>query len=144
MKDLDLTIHYQFADMDELPQEEQELIMAAIQATHNSYANYSHFHVGAALRLADGSIMIGANQENAAFPSSLCAERSAIFAAQSQKPEQAILTLAIAARNDQGMLRQPVTPVADAGKSSWRWKTDTGDPSPSCSMARRASIASRA
>lgn len=81
MKDLDLTIHYQFADMDELPQEEQELIMAAIQATHNSYANYSHFHVGAALRLADGSIMIGANQENAAFPSSLCAERSAIFAA---------------------------------------------------------------
>ena len=84
MKDLDLTIHYQFADMDELPQEEQELIMAAIQATHNSYANYSHFHVGAALRLADGSIMIGANQENAAFPSSLCAERSAIFAAQSQ------------------------------------------------------------
>ena len=110
MKDLDLTIHYQFADMDELPQEEQELIMAAIQATHNSYANYSHFHVGAALRLADGSIMIGANQENAAFPSSLCAERSAIFAAQSQKPEQAILTLAIAARNDQGMLRQPVTP----------------------------------
>ena len=79
MKDLDLTIHYQFADMDELPQEEQELIMAAIQATHNSYANYSHFHVGAALRLADGSIMIGANQENAAFPSSLCAERSAIF-----------------------------------------------------------------
>lgn len=110
MKDLDLTIHYQFATMDELPQEEQELIMAAIQATHNSYANYSHFHVGAALRLADGSIMIGANQENAAFPSSLCAERSAIFAAQSQKPEQAILTLAIAARNDQGMLRQPVTP----------------------------------
>lgn len=110
MKDLDLTIHYQFADMDELPQEEQELIMAAIQATHNSYANYSHFHVGAALRLADGSIMIGANQENAAFPSSLCAERSAIFAAQSQKPEQAILTLAIAARNDQGMLRHPVTP----------------------------------
>lgn len=110
MKDLDLTIHYQFADMDELPQEEQELIMAAIQATHNSYANYSHFHVGAALRLADGSIMIGANQENAAFPSSLCAERSAIFAAQSQKPEQAILTLAIAARNGQGMLRQPVTP----------------------------------
>lgn len=110
MKDLDLTIHYQFATMDELPQEEQELIMAAIQATHNSYANYSHFHVGAALRLADGSIMIGANQENAAFPSSLCAERSAIFAAQSQKPEQAILTLAIAARNGQGMLRQPVTP----------------------------------
>lgn len=110
MKDLDLTIHYQFATMDELPQEEQELITAAIQATRNSYANYSHFHVGAALRLADGSIMIGANQENAAFPSSLCAERSAIFAAQSQKPEQAILTLAIAARNGQGMLRQPVTP----------------------------------
>lgn len=110
MKDLELITRYQSATLDELPLEEQELINAAIRATHNSYANYSHFHVGAALRLADGSIMIGANQENAAFPSSLCAERSAIFAAQSQKPEQAILTLAIAARNDQGLLKRPVTP----------------------------------
>lgn len=110
MKNLTKTIEYQSARLEELPREEQDLISDAIKATDNSYANYSHFHVGAAVRLADGSIVIGANQENAAFPSGLCAERSAIFAAQSQRPEQAIITLAIAARNTNGLLKQPITP----------------------------------
>lgn len=110
MKNLKKIIEYRSARPEELPQEEQELIAAAIKATDNSYANYSHFHVGAALRLADGTIVIGANQENAAFPSSLCAERSAIFAAQSQMPEQAITTLAIAAKNANGLVSQPITP----------------------------------
>ncbi len=110
MENLKKIIEYQSALLEELPQEEQELIAAAIKATDNSYANYSHFHVGAALRLADNSIVIGANQENAAFPSGLCAERSAIFAAQSQKPDHAITTLAIAARNEKGLLSQPITP----------------------------------
>ena len=89
---------------------EQELVRSAIKATHNAYANYSRFYVGAALRLANGQIVIGANQENAAFPSGLCAERSAIFAAQSQQPEQPITTLAIAASNDEGLLKDPITP----------------------------------
>ena len=62
------------------------------------------------MRLANGQIVIGANQENAAFPSGLCAERSAIFAAQSQQPEQPITTLAIAASNDEGLLKDPITP----------------------------------
>ena len=74
--------------MDELSVADRQLVEQAKQATANSYANYSHFHVGAALRLADGSIHIGANQENAAFPSGLCAERSAIFAAQAMHPLQ--------------------------------------------------------
>ncbi len=110
MKNLTKTIEYQSARLEELSQEEQELISAAIKATDNSYANYSQFHVGAAARLADGTIIIGANQENAAFPSGLCAERSAIFAAQSQRPEQAITMLAIAARNANGLIKQPITP----------------------------------
>ena len=100
----------QFCSMEELSVDERELVEAAIKATDNSYAKYSHFHVGAALRLADGSIVIGANQENAAFPSGLCAERSAIFAAQSQKPHEAITMLAIAARNSNGLMPDPISP----------------------------------
>ncbi len=100
----------QFHQIEELAVEEQILVKAAIKATDNSYAKYSHFHVGAALLLEDGSIVTGANQENAAYPSGLCAERSAIFAAQSQHPEFSIKTIAIAARNDDGFTRQPISP----------------------------------
>ena len=94
----------------ELPSAEQALVQKAINATNNSYARYSHFHVGAACLLANGEIVIGANQENAAFPSGLCAERTAIFAAQANHPDQPITTLAIAARNDNGLLKDPISP----------------------------------
>lgn len=110
MKNIRIEIQMQFCSMEELSVDECELVEAAIKATDNSYAKYSHFHVGAALRLADGSIVIGANQENAAFPSGLCAERSAIFAAQSQKPHEAITMLAIAARNSNGLMPDPISP----------------------------------
>lgn len=110
MKNIRIEIQMQFCSMEELSVDERELVEAAIKATDNSYAKYSHFHVGAALRLADGSIVIGANQENAAFPSGLCAERSAIFAAQSQKPHEAITMLAIAARNSNGLMPDPISP----------------------------------
>lgn len=110
MKNIRIEIQMQFCSMEELSVDERELVEAAIKATDNSYAKYSHFHVGAALRLADGSIVIGANQENAAFPSGLCAERSAIFAAQSQNPHEAITMLAIAARNNNGLMPDPISP----------------------------------
>ena len=110
MKEKTLNIQYSVAQLGELSPEEQELVKKAMAATDNSYANYSHFHVGAACLLADGRIVIGANQENAAFPSGLCAERSAIFAAQSNYPEQPITTLAIAARNEHGFLKSPISP----------------------------------
>ena len=96
--------------MEELDKKDQELVAAAIKATDNSYAKYSNFRVGAAVRLADGSVIIGANQENAAFPSGLCAERTAVFAAQAQHPDLYIDVLAIAARNANGLLGDPVTP----------------------------------
>ena len=110
MENVKIEINMQFCQMDELSLADQELVKAAIGATANSYARYSNFNVGAAIRLSDGSIMIGANQENAAFPSGLCAERSAIFAAQSQHPEFSITTLAIAAKNTNGLMPNPVTP----------------------------------
>ena len=110
MEDIRIEINMQFCQMDELSAEDQELVRAAIGATANSYARYSNFNVGAALRLADGSITTGANQANAAFPSGLCAERCAIFAAQSHHPEHAITALAIAAKNVNGLMPDPVSP----------------------------------
>lgn len=105
-----LEIEYQELAFDELPAQEQQLVKSAIQATGHSYSPYSHFRVGAALRLEDGSVQMGANQENAAFPSGLCAERTAIFAAQAQHPELRPVQLAIAARNVNGLLPEPVSP----------------------------------
>jgi cytidine deaminase len=110
MKDIELNFRMQFCQLEELADDDRQLVEKAIGATQNSYAPYSNFHVGACLRLADGREVIGANQENAAFPSGLCAERSAVFAAQSMFPEEPITALAIAARNENGLTVQPVSP----------------------------------
>ncbi len=110
MKKLTTAINYLLVQPDELPPAEQALVQKAIDATNNSYARYSNFHVGAACLLENGNIVIGANQENAAFPSGLCAERTAIFAAQANHPDQPITTLAIAARNVNGLLKLPISP----------------------------------
>lgn len=95
---------------DELDDISKALVNSAIDATDNSYSPYSQFKVGAALRLEDGTVVVGANQENAAFPVTMCAERAAIFNAQSNHPELAITTIAIAAKNIDGMVKTPVSP----------------------------------
>ena len=96
--------------MAELSEEDKELVEAAKQATNGSYAPYSKFLVGAAARLQDGCIVTGANQENAAYPSGLCAERTALFAAGAQYPDQPVVALAIAARKGRRFLAQPISP----------------------------------
>jgi cytidine deaminase len=111
MKDLDIKTTIQVAQMEELTAEEQSLINEAIEGTRRSYAPYSHFNVGAALLLKNGKTIIGCNQENAAFPAGICAERSAIFAAGAQYPDQPVIMLAIAARNSKGELQEePISP----------------------------------
>ena len=111
MEDLVLKSTVRVAQMDELTEEERHLVDLAIEGTNRSYAPYSHFHVGAALLLKDGTTVIGCNQENAAFPSGICAERSAIFASGAQYPDQPVVMLAIAARNEKGELQaDPVSP----------------------------------
>lgn len=95
---------------DELIQADKELVEAAKEATKTSYSPYSGFSVGAALRLSDGSIFTGSNQENASYPLSLCAERTAIFSAQHFHPNLPIVSIAIAARNDKGFLTAPIPP----------------------------------
>ena len=87
-----------------------ELIKEAKSMTQKSYAPYSHFNVGAAVLLSDGTVGTGANQENAAFPSGLCAERTALFAANAQYPDQPVVALAIAAQKGRQFLAQPIPP----------------------------------
>lgn len=96
--------------MDELSQSDRELVSAAMEATKGSYAPYSKFRVGAAARLANGLVFTGANQENAAYPSGLCAERTTLFAANAQYPDQPVLALAIAARKGNRFMPTPISP----------------------------------
>ena len=81
----------------ELPVEEQALVEAARRTTARAYAPYSRFQVGAAALLADGTVVTGSNQENAAYPSGLCAERVALFQANHRFPDVPVKALAIAA-----------------------------------------------
>ncbi len=111
MEELKILSSIKVAQIDELTEAEQAVIDLAIKATSRSYAPYSHFHVGAGLILENGVFMMGCNQENVAFPSGICAERSAIFAAGAQYPDQPVKLLAIAAKNEQGELTMdPISP----------------------------------
>ncbi len=93
-----------YASPEELPADDRELIAQAIESTRRSYSPYSHFAVGAAARLGNGLILCGSNQENAAYPSGLCAERTALFYAGAAYPGEPVTALAIAARNGQSLL----------------------------------------
>lgn len=97
MKQINLTTKISVYTYDECSEIEKSLIDAAKEATSNAYAPYSHFHVGAALLLENGEIITGNNQENAAYPSGLCAERTAVFYANAQYPDQKIEAMAVAA-----------------------------------------------
>ena len=97
MKEIKLETKIRIYPLAELPEEELRLMEAAIKATGQSYAPYSKFHIGAAALLEDGTIVTGSNQENAAYPSGLCAERVALFHAGHKYPDIAVVALAIAA-----------------------------------------------
>lgn len=95
---------------DELTDEQRRLIEVAKEQIHCSYSPYSHFAVGAAALLANGEIVRGANQENAAYPSGLCAERTALFAAGALYPDQPVRKLAIACYTNDHYLSEPGAP----------------------------------
>ncbi|MDE6528604.1 MAG: cytidine deaminase, partial [Muribaculaceae bacterium] len=102
MKHKEITIAFEELAYDELPADELELVEAAREATYRSYAPYSHFCVGAAIALDNGVTVPGSNQENVAFPSGTCAERSACFYAHARYPEAKFEKIAIAARGTDG------------------------------------------
>jgi len=97
MKEITVQSKVLIADsFEELSPKEKELCEQAILAKENAYAPYSNFQVGSALLLEDGTIITGSNQENAVYPSGLCAERVAIFTAGNQAPKLAIKAIAVA------------------------------------------------
>ena len=110
MKEFNLTTKMRSYQWDELSEEQQEVLRVAKSQTDHSYCPYSHFHVGAAAKLANGTIVPGCNQENAAYPSGLCAERSALFAAGAQFPDQPVKMLAIACYTGGHFTKEPGSP----------------------------------
>ncbi|MDR2120134.1 MAG: cytidine deaminase [Tannerella sp.] len=94
---------------DELPPEARRWMALAKEAAGKAYAPYSHFHVGAAVALSDGTVLTGNNQENAAFPSGLCAERVALFSAGAVYPDVTVRALALMAVKD-GVVQDEISP----------------------------------
>lgn len=110
MRNLTITVDIRVHAFDELSTEDQALIKAAKETTYKSYSPYSKFAVGAAALLSNGIVVTGSNQENAAYPSGLCAERTALFYANSQYPNETVKTLAVAARTEAGFIPMPIPP----------------------------------
>lgn len=99
-----------FDDISELEIVDQDLLKKAIEAKNNAYAPYSKFKVGAAILLENGEVVTGNNQENAAYPSGMCAERVAIWKVGSQFPNQKILKLAIIGSSENKVVDKPTGP----------------------------------
>ena len=110
MRDLTITAIIKVYQYDELNEADRALVTTAKEATARSYVPYSHFSVGAAALLGDGTVVSGTNQENAAYPSGLCAERTTLFYANSRYPDQPVITLAIAARTEKDFIDNPIPP----------------------------------
>ncbi len=109
-------ISFTYKELDkaeELEPADLELLNSAKKAAVNSYAPYSGFKVGAAVRLVSGKIVLGTNVENAAFPSGICAERTALSNASSNYPGDSPVALAIAALTENGMTPETVTPCGN-------------------------------
>ena len=110
MEQLELKSVITACQLEELSPADQHLVTLAIEATQRSYAPYSHFHVGAAVLLENGVEVIGCNQENAAYPSGLCAERTVMFFAGANYPDIPFDTLAIAGADHGVLCESPASP----------------------------------
>ena len=125
----DFKISYEeYSSVEELGAEDRELAGAAIEAMSGAYAPYSHFHVGAAVRISNGQIVRGANQENAAFPSGLCAERTALFAAGAKYPDKDIRSIALAGGVFGRLAEHPATPCGACRQVMAQYQTKAGKP----------------
>jgi len=128
MKEISITSSFTAYDnLKELSAEIQDLMNQAVEIRKKAYAPYSQFRVGAALLLDNGKIILGSNQENAAYPSGLCAERVAIFHAGSVYPEAKILKMAITAASDNNQTQAPIPPCGSCRQSiaEYEIKQDT-------------------
>ena len=110
MKEINLTTKISVYLLEECTETEKMLIEAAKHATKNAYVPYSDFRVGAAVLLDNGEIVSGNNQENAAYPSGLCAERTTVFFANANYPDRKITAIAVAAHYKGAFTKDAITP----------------------------------
>lgn len=110
VKEINLSTKIAVYPLEECTETEKKLIEAAKKATEKAYAPYSGFSVGAALLLENGEIVSGNNQENAAYPSGLCAERTTVFYANANFPEEKVIAIAIAANHKGSFTEDVITP----------------------------------
>ena len=117
-----------FEGLFELSEADRLLMMRAIEARKNAYAPYSNFQVGAAVLLANGKVVIGSNQENASYPSGLCAERVAIFQAGALYPDVRINTVAITATSINRVIDSPAAPCGNCRQAMLEYEIKQGKP----------------
>ncbi|GAA0543148.1 cytidine deaminase [Chitinophaga japonensis] len=111
MKKLRHSFEYlSYDDISELDADDAALLQAARKVTERAYAPYSNFRVGAVMRLANGQLVSGTNQENASFPAGICAERTALSAASSLFPGEPVQAIAISYQHPEGNSHQPISP----------------------------------
>lgn len=129
MTNKEIKIAYmEYASIEELQPQDRLLAEAAVEAVALSYAPYSNFNVGAAVQFEDGEIVKGANQENAAYPSGLCAERTALFYASASRPNKAMTAIAIAAGQNGHICESPATPCGACRQVMAQYQTKSGMP----------------
>jgi len=117
-----------FDSQDELSEVDNNLMKSAQKAISNAYAPYSHFQVGAAVLLENGNIVIGNNQENAAYPSGMCAERVAIWSAASRFPNLKVKKIAISVRSNIKEVTKPVAPCGACRQTLLEYETKQKEP----------------
>ncbi|MEC4004585.1 cytidine deaminase [Flavobacterium sp. SUN052] len=128
MKEINIsTTFLAYDSITDLSNEIQSLMNQAIEIRKKAYAPYSKFRVGAAILLDNGKVVLGSNQENAAYPSGLCAERVAIFQAGAIYPDAKILKLIITASSDNNPTLAPIPPCGGCRQSiaEYEFKQDT-------------------
>ena len=129
MKKVRLAINYdEYSSIEEMDPKDQALVREAIEAQKGSYAPYSRFNVGAAVLLEDGTVVRGSNQENAAYPSGLCAERTAMFAAGANHPGKAMVSLAIVGGFGHSVSPTPCSPGGACRQVMAEYQTLSGKP----------------
>lgn len=129
MTNKEIKIAYiEYESIDQLDADDRKTADAAVEAISLSYAPYSRFNVGAAVMFEDGEIVKGANQENAAYPSGLCAERTALFYASASRPDKAMKILAIAAGQEGHLCDSPATPCGACRQVMAQYQTKSGRP----------------
>ena len=129
MTNKEIKIAYiEYESLDQLDADDRKTADAAVEAISLSYAPYSRFNVGAAVMFEDGEIVKGANQENAAYPSGLCAERTALFYASASRPDKAMTAIAIAASQNGSLCEVPATPCGACRQVMAQYQLKSGLP----------------